>query len=659
MSACGVCHAPITEGSGAKAIRGALCCPSCAAVYEQALAETLAWRTALTGGTSLTCASCGEAIPHDDVRAEAVLHFQGKLSCGDCVKDIRRVLLPRKVSTRSPAAKGGEPFARIRSDEPQGGGAGVALIALAVLLLGGALIYALTHRGETVVAVSAEQVAAFKARAAAERALALTTRTPETFEKANATLKEVTALFEENKSSPETESRFRTAIERAMRARDGFAPAIASRLLEQAAGKLKKADHAEEALAVLDRFPKELQGTVAGAEVSNARAHYEALKTCRNTALPLLGLGGAEGFAEMDALMASPDAVLCNFEKTEVGIKVDAERRRRRNKAVVTAATVPVTPADIASASWCELKFDLAAAEAQYAAIAKKNPERADAHLGLARIYFERDRLDLAQPYAEQGLRLAPSRADTIQVQAWLEWLSTDRDAWERTARIITTVPYGWYDRQGRRLRWLLDLGKPLHQLTHVRVFGRGVTAEASLETAADADSAASVAAEALGLPASATRLDLILFGDEAQRKKFLEKLELRNVTHEGVLLGCFAVSPNGREQNAVRLAVASGIARRAPGAAPAWLVAALPYAVSARPPASGLKVKLEELERLDAVNVLTRPDAWVTALELASLCYTEEGRQALAAYVSARKEGASPGAREALLAVHGRLAGR
>jgi hypothetical protein len=69
--------------------------------------------------------------------------------------------------------------------------------------------------------------------------------------------------------------------------------------------------------------------------------------------------------------------------------------------------------------------------------------------------------------------------------------------------------------------------------------------------------------------------------------------------------------------------------------------------------------VKLDELERLDMSAVLTKPDAWATALELSSLCYTEEGRGALASYVAARKEGAAPKAREALMAAYARLAGR
>lgn len=656
---CGLCQAPLPEAvlqaGGAKAIRGAVYCGACAALYQQALGETLAWRTALTGGTSLACARCGMAVPVDDVREEAVIFFQGRLACRRCAKDLRGVLLARKVSAPA-AGQGSEaPFARIRAEpEKRGAGLGVALVAGAILLAGGAVGYAVAHRAPVAAPVSPEAIAAEKARAAADRAFALATRTPETFEKACEVLKEVSQLAAEHGGHVEAEGKLQTAIQRATRARDGFAPAIASKLIELAAAELKKTDHPEEALAVLDRFPKELQGTVAAGEIGNARAGFEALLTCRRTALQLLSLGGAEGFSDMDALMTSPEALACGFAQTDLGQRVSVERRRRRNAAAVNAATVPVTPSDSRSAAWSELKFDLVEAEAQYAAMARKNPERPDAHLGLARIYFERDRLDLAQPYAEQGVRLAPNRADALQIQGWLEWLSPAKDAWDRTAMTIGKLPYDWFNRHGRRLRWLLDLGKPLHQGTHVRVLGRGVTADATLETAAEADAAAAVAVQALGV-GGGQRLDLLLFGDDGEKKKFLDHLELRKVTHEGVLLGCFAVTPNGRDLNAVRLAVAAGIARRAPGAAPDWLVAALPYSVSARPAPGPLRMKLSELERLDMNGVLTRADAWATAIELASLCYTEDGREALAAYISARKEGASPRAREALEKAHAR----
>ena len=202
-------------------------------------------------------------------------------------------------------------------------------------------------------------------------------------------------------------------------------------------------------------------------------------------------------------------------------------------------------------------------------------------------------------------------------------------------------------------------MGRPLHLGGHVRVFARGQTAEATADTAAEAEATATMAAEALCVAPGMDRIDLLLYGTDEEKKKHVERLETRNLTPEGVLLGCFAVTPNTKDRHSVRLAVAAGIARRAPAAAPEWLVVTLPYAIFARPPAGPIKVKLADLERLDRNQVITRPDAWATGLELSSLVYTDEGRQALAAYVSARKEGASPRARENLEHAHRRLAGR
>ncbi|MEZ0228482.1 MAG: tetratricopeptide repeat protein, partial [Planctomycetota bacterium] len=457
--ACGLCQAPITEavlqGGGAKAVRGSLYCAKCAALYDQALTETLAWRTSLTGGVALTCAHCNATVPVDDVRDEAVLFTRGKLACRRCTKEqLRTILLPRtsgrapaagsRSSARVPApgsgsgrsAAAGVPFARIKGDEePPSSAIGVLLVVVALVLFLGAVGYAVTHRTKAEAGADPQLAAADKARTAADRALGLATKTHETYEKATATLKEIQELAEQYKGYLESEGKFRSAIERATRSRDGFAPALASRLMEDAAGELKKADHPEEAIAVLDRFPKELAHTMAAGELASARARYEALLTCRRAALQLLALDGVGGFADMDTLMASPDAQACGFAQTTLGQRVDAERRRRRNLAVVNATSIPVGATDLKTAAEHEFLFRLVEAEAQYSQIARANPERADAHLGLARIYLERDRLDLALPYAEQGIRLAPNRADAIQVKAWLTWLSNDKDFHDKAGR--------------------------------------------------------------------------------------------------------------------------------------------------------------------------------------------------------------------------------
>src|SRR5262249_44199395 len=111
---------------------------------------------------------------------------------------------------------------------------------------------------------------------ALEKALLLARSTPTNLKDATEQLASVQGLLGD--ANPDASAERKVVLERARAQRNAFAPVVAAETLAAAAaafGEGAGASAAQDALAVLRRFPAELEEAEAAADVRAARARYE------------------------------------------------------------------------------------------------------------------------------------------------------------------------------------------------------------------------------------------------------------------------------------------------------------------------------------------------------------------------------------------------
>jgi tetratricopeptide (TPR) repeat protein len=476
-------------------------------------------------------------------------------------------------------------------------------------------------------------------------------RPPAGLDQARSILQSVQAQAEKIRGDQKCEPEFEKILDQATRWRDEFAPGQASRLIDLASSMFNKAKKPEEAVAVLNGFPKDLEQTEAFAKVAKERDRWSALARCMSKANQLLAIPEPGGHTDMAQLLASSDAIKCEFSKTDLGKNLDLVRQRRRD-AVERMNDPKLAEAHEKSeeargrGDRAVDKLELDKAESAYREALGWEADSDFAYFGLCRCALERERVDRLKEAWQRAGPLGGTLPAKLVIEAWLYHVEGDDERARATLDRVLPASLG---KLGKRLKALLDKGFLAFPGEKVRIYtADGVKKVTADERMTILQTRARYISAALSLQ-GLEQLDLYLFPDEPARADFVSKLGTRPGAN-GHLPGCFAIALVGPSEETLARAIATAlVARVEPGTVPPWLLAAVPDEI-ARPANSSFpgKVTLDQLEKLkDVAAVQADEEKLASARGYAALIHSDEGAAELARYVrafyKARENGEDP----------------
>lgn len=611
---CPTCDGRI-QGKGVER-SGRRFCEPCGAVFQQLLTEA-----GIAPGDAGACKLCKKPVGGG-------LRLPDGAYCAGCRPRAELLVqLTVREQRSKPRKKPGAPI-------PRGmvmvATAGIIFVSLAVLVA----TTSAARRDTPVVAPVARKVDS-AAEAALGRALRLMAVAPRSYEEARDLLANVQREVPAIKADTNLASSADDVLNRARSARDAFAPAFAATALDEArrANMVKDLDGA---VAALERFPAELAHTPAAKAVTDTLARYKALAECTRRGREMLR--GRPTSAQLAGLLGSPEAIACEFGKSDLGKTIDAEMRRLRNAEAAGGNQLDARAVNedddikvaMVTAEKVEARGDLAGAETAFRKLLARWPNHVPAQIAAARVTFLRGQAVRARAEAERAGRLAPDSPDAAALLAWLAWL--DRDGHAASAERLIATAGANKTPLGKRLAALLALGAPGYEGARVRIYARNVPAKTIEALAAPLEHMAELSAEATSVPRREDRVSLVLL-DGADRERLIADL--------GPIAAMYVVAPQGRDPVALSRALTAAIAARST-AAPNWLVAALPESITGPKPAPATdRMPLAELDTMAAATVLGNARARQTAIHYAALARTVTGARQLARYTVDRSRNA------------------